>query len=551
MPGREHTGLGIPRQLSPRSGQETSRTSLAQLAEPEHEHLADEADAAVAATATAASKDPDGDGLHGRVGTGLMLLVEVPKVWAANPEDSLGDLARPMRDLARRCDAAISLIRRPEQDAGRTRTVFCSTAGHDGLLVRREIDSLSDLGELRLDSVLDQVRAGQVPDGWEEAEPILLVTVVGQRRRSEVGPMLAAELHRYDPDNIWECSADIGDSGRLCTLALPVGFVHRDVSVSDAGPLIQSLWQQRSLPDLFAGRTHHTPELRLAEVTLRNRLGATPAGALTPIEVSEAQIATGDHEDAAIRITRVVTRWRVYPTLVSDPALALMVPTRVGQPTRSWRVVIDRSSLVGDNDSHLSVIEVADEDEPGDGVHAWDAANSADQGPLLPDPTVVAEISSLRPGRALDLGCGSGRHALWLAEQGWQVTGVDFSRSGLWRLADEAGRRNLAVRAELADMRVWTPGGQGFDLVLACNVSLENVFQRCAGWLSPTGRIVLVQPVADEDATQPTTDGVKDYVFYAARATGARLRVLRAGEVERVTDHGVQRDFVIVAARPS
>ena len=45
--------------------------------------------------------------------------------------------------------------------------------------------------------------------------------------------------------------------------------------------------------------------------------------------------------------------------------------------------------------------------------------------------TLMAETGSLEPGRALDLGCGEGRNAVWLASRGWAVTGVDFSDVGL------------------------------------------------------------------------------------------------------------------------
>jgi SAM-dependent methyltransferase len=56
-----------------------------------------------------------------------------------------------------------------------------------------------------------------------------------------------------------------------------------------------------------------------------------------------------------------------------------------------------------------------------------------------PNRFLVEEVARMKPGRALDLACGEGRNALWLAERGWQVTGVDFSPVGL------AKARRLAV----------------------------------------------------------------------------------------------------------
>ena len=84
-----------------------------------------------------------------------------------------------------------------------------------------------------------------------------------------------------------------------------------------------------------------------------------------------------------------------------------------------------------------------------------------------PNAVLVSETRGLRPGRALDVGCGEGADALWLAEQGWEVTGLDVSGVALARAAD---------RAELSAVRVnWVHAGLveaalapgSFDLVSA------------------------------------------------------------------------------------
>ena len=61
--------------------------------------------------------------------------------------------------------------------------------------------------------------------------------------------------------------------------------------------------------------------------------------------------------------------------------------------------------------------------------HDWDARYAGEQLVWSAEPNrfLVAEVDGLTPGRALDVACGEGRNAIWLAEQGWTVTGVDFS----------------------------------------------------------------------------------------------------------------------------
>ena len=85
-----------------------------------------------------------------------------------------------------------------------------------------------------------------------------------------------------------------------------------------------------------------------------------------------------------------------------------------------------------------------------------------------PNGTLVNEIGGLTAGRALDVGAGEGGDAVWLAEQGWNVTASDISQRALERLATEAQRRGLLIECHHADanaLEVFESGA--FDLVSA------------------------------------------------------------------------------------
>jgi SAM-dependent methyltransferase len=82
-----------------------------------------------------------------------------------------------------------------------------------------------------------------------------------------------------------------------------------------------------------------------------------------------------------------------------------------------------------------------------------------------PNGVLVSEVTALPPGRALDVGCGEGGDALWLAGRGWQVTGIDIAETALRRAAtfDSTGR---AVWTRVDLTREAPPAGP-FDLVSA------------------------------------------------------------------------------------
>lgn len=114
-----------------------------------------------------------------------------------------------------------------------------------------------------------------------------------------------------------------------------------------------------------------------------------------------------------------------------------------------------------------------------------------------PNRRLVTEVGGLPIGRALDLGAGEGRNALWLASLGWRVTAVDFSSVGISRLRDMADERNLVVEAVVADLRRYEPPPDAFDLVILLYLQvpadlLEIVLARAARALAPGGTLLLI-----------------------------------------------------------
>lgn len=76
-----------------------------------------------------------------------------------------------------------------------------------------------------------------------------------------------------------------------------------------------------------------------------------------------------------------------------------------------------------------------------------------------PNPVLTRVAQSLACGTALDIACGEGADAIWLAEQGWQVTGVDFASTAIARSREHAAERGVADATEfiVADLKRWRP----------------------------------------------------------------------------------------------
>jgi SAM-dependent methyltransferase len=134
-----------------------------------------------------------------------------------------------------------------------------------------------------------------------------------------------------------------------------------------------------------------------------------------------------------------------------------------------------------------------------------------------PNGALVAEVAGMTPGRVLDVGCGEGADAVWLARQGWEVTGLEVSGVALERAAGHARDAGVTIR--------WVHGGLAeadlptFDLVSAQYPALRRTPDAAAerallAAVAPGGVLLLVhhagmheQPVR-EDGFDPA-----DYVW--------------------------------------
>jgi SAM-dependent methyltransferase len=162
-----------------------------------------------------------------------------------------------------------------------------------------------------------------------------------------------------------------------------------------------------------------------------------------------------------------------------------------------------------------------------------------------PNRFLVAEVADLPAGRALDLACGEGRNAAWLAERGWRVTGVDFSEVALAKARRLAAHRGVEVHWERADLLGYRPERRAHDLVVLLYLQVpaperRQIVRAAAGAVAGGGTFLLVGH--DSSNLEQGHGGPRDpAVLYApedvvADLDGTGLEIERAEVVERTVE---------------
>ena len=169
-----------------------------------------------------------------------------------------------------------------------------------------------------------------------------------------------------------------------------------------------------------------------------------------------------------------------------------------------------------------------------------------------PDDELVELVGPLAAGSALDLGCGTGRNALWLAQMGWRVTGVDASNVGLDVLRQRASDLGLATPTTIvADLTAYDAPADAFDLVVIANIHLEpserdRFFAAAQRALMPGGHLYVIGHHLEALGLAGPPDPARLYTEEILRAAFADLAVERLERLERRQEDGAGQPVVDV-----
>jgi SAM-dependent methyltransferase len=137
-------------------------------------------------------------------------------------------------------------------------------------------------------------------------------------------------------------------------------------------------------------------------------------------------------------------------------------------------------------------------------------ARSGDTFNVQPNAFMVRMMTGRSPGRALDVGMGQGRNALWLAAQGWSVTGFDISPAGIEAARNEAERRGLRIKAQVAAYQDFPWGEEEWDFILFSYFFPRAALPKVWNSLRPGGLILIEGFHADTARIRPLGGGYRN-----------------------------------------
>ncbi|MHB1509849.1 MAG: methyltransferase domain-containing protein [Acidimicrobiales bacterium] len=197
-----------------------------------------------------------------------------------------------------------------------------------------------------------------------------------------------------------------------------------------------------------------------------------------------------------------------------------------------------------------------DEARGAPGGAVWDHRYAENPWPTTPDAALEALVTPLSPRDAVDIGCGPGRNAIWLASKGWRVTGVDSSAVGLEQAGERAREAGVDLNLIQADFLEYLARPVRFGLVVIANIHLapperRELFAAAAAVVAPGGHLFVVGHHLDSLGRAGPPD--PDRLFSEERLSGLfpTLQIERLERYERPNDAGEPPlvDLVLWASR--
>jgi tellurite methyltransferase len=143
-------------------------------------------------------------------------------------------------------------------------------------------------------------------------------------------------------------------------------------------------------------------------------------------------------------------------------------------------------------------------------IRGWDeryrsGEQAAEDLNAAPAPLLVEAAMKLAPGKALDLACGTGRNALWLAEQRWSVTAVDGSPAAIEMLRSRASECGVTVNTRVADLEKheYQIEPSDWNLVAICYYLQRDLFESAKQGVVPGGILISIVHIT-ETGEEPT-----------------------------------------------
>lgn len=174
-------------------------------------------------------------------------------------------------------------------------------------------------------------------------------------------------------------------------------------------------------------------------------------------------------------------------------------------------------------------------------IDLWNHTLTSDSPRLNREPNafLVEMAKPRRPGRALDVGMGQGRNALWLARQGWDTTGFDPAERAVEMARQAAAQQGLKLTCVVAKDSALEMGAEQWDLILLSYVDMRHLARRVVKALAPGG--IVIAEYFHQDR-QGLAGGFADNELMILFEG---LRVVRYEDAEGLADFGRTQDRLV------